>query len=145
VNEVSIFATLRFWVPDGSGQTTISLKRLRFNEDQAKDDVSAIVTLTVLGVNDNKNQVPSHFELSQNYPNPFNPVTTISYALPQSAYVTLGVYNTLGERVALLVDGEQQAGYHNVELNGSGLASGVYFYRIQAGSFMDVKKLVLMK
>jgi hypothetical protein len=93
----------------------------------------------------NQRENPKTYSLSQNYPNPFNPVTTISYALPQSVHVTLGVYNTLGERVALLVDGEQQAGYHNVELNGSGLASGVYFYRIQAGSFMDVKKLVLMK
>jgi hypothetical protein len=88
---------------------------------------------------------PGAYSLAQNYPNPFNPTTTISYALPQSAHVTLGVYNTLGERVALLVDGQEQAGYHDVNFKGEGLASGVYFYRIQAGGFMDVKKLVLMK
>ncbi|MFI5251175.1 MAG: T9SS type A sorting domain-containing protein [Bacteroidota bacterium] len=88
---------------------------------------------------------PHIFSLSQNYPNPFNPTTTISYALPQSAHVTLEVYNTLGERVALLVDEQEHAGYHNVEFRTTGLASGVYYYRISAGSFMDVKKLVLMK
>ncbi|MFI5252704.1 MAG: LamG-like jellyroll fold domain-containing protein [Bacteroidota bacterium] len=89
--------------------------------------------------------IPKIFSLSHNYPNPFNPVTTISYALPQSAHVTLSVYNTLGERVALLVDGQEQAGYHNVTLHGEALSSGVYFYRINAGSFTDVKKLLLMK
>ncbi|MFI5251176.1 MAG: T9SS type A sorting domain-containing protein [Bacteroidota bacterium] len=98
-----------------------------------------------LSVTDAGVSVPNRSSLSQNYPNPFNPTTTISYALPQSAHVTLEVYNTLGERVALLMDEQEQAGYHNVEFHTTGLASGVYFYRISAGSFMDIKKLILLK
>ncbi|MFI5251474.1 MAG: T9SS type A sorting domain-containing protein [Bacteroidota bacterium] len=99
---------------------------------------------SVLGVQENRN-VPSKFTLGQNYPNPFNPSTTISYALPQSAYVTLAVYSTLGERVATLVDGEQQAGSHNAIFQNSKLSSGIYFYRFQAGTYVEVKKLVLIK
>jgi hypothetical protein len=89
--------------------------------------------------------IPKTYGLSQNYPNPFNPTTSINYALPQSAHVKLEVFNTLGEQVALLVNEQQQAGYHTAVLQGNALASGVYFYRISAGSFMDVKKLILMK
>jgi len=87
----------------------------------------------------------NHFTLQQNYPNPFNPSTNIKYALPQASHVSLSVFNTLGQRVALLVDGKQEAGYHEVNFNASGLTSGVYFYRIQAGEFTETKKLILMK
>ena len=85
------------------------------------------------------------FELDQNYPNPFNPTTTIRYGLPQSSPVTLVVYNTLGQRVATLVEGEQEAGYHEARFDGSGLASGVYLYRIRAGDFVRTRKLLLVR
>jgi photosystem II stability/assembly factor-like uncharacterized protein len=85
------------------------------------------------------------FQLSQNYPNPFNPSTNIRYGLPYTSFVTLTVYNTLGQQVARLVDEQQQAGYHDVVFRGDGLASGVYFYRIQAGDFVASKKLLLLK
>jgi hypothetical protein len=85
------------------------------------------------------------FELLQNYPNPFNPSTTIRYGLPARTHVLLTVYNTIGQQVAILQDGEQDAGYHEVRFNASGLASGTYFYRIQAGDFSQVKRLLLLR
>ena len=88
--------------------------------------------------------VPESFELKQNYPNPFNPSTTIRYVLPQRSRVNLSVYNTLGQLVSTLVNGEEQAGQHEVKFDGSNLASGVYFYRLQAGSFVQTKKLLLV-
>ncbi len=95
--------------------------------------------------------LPQEFSLSQNYPNPFNPTTTINFALPFESRVTLSVFNILGERVAVLFDGIKSAGYHDVVLNGSNLASGMYIYTIEANSidgskkFNSVKKMMLMK
>jgi hypothetical protein len=92
-----------------------------------------------------ENELPSSFELAQNYPNPFNPCTTIRYGIPNRAQVTLTVFNTLGQQVAQLVNGEVEAGYHDVGFDGSGLASGVYLYRIQAGSYGETKKVLLVR
>ena len=88
---------------------------------------------------------PSSPSLFQNYPNPFNPSTTIRYGLPGMSHVTLSVYNPLGQRVAILRDENQDAGYHEVRFDGSGLASGVYFYRLQAGNFVKTMKLLLFR
>jgi hypothetical protein len=101
--------------------------------------------VTGIGNNNNNTLLPSVYSLSQNYPNPFNPSTTINFALPKSGNVTLTVYDILGREVKMLVNDNLQAGYHKVVFNASSLASGIYFYRIQAGSFMDVKKLMLLK
>lgn len=91
---------------------------------------------------------PAGFTLSQNYPNPFNPSTTINYQLPVNSLVTLRVYDVLGQEVATLVNGWMEAGSHSVPftaVGGSTIASGVYFYRLVAGSFVSTKKLILMK
>lgn len=88
---------------------------------------------------------PSKVLLHQNYPNPFNPSTTISYALPNTSFVTLSVCNTLGQQVAQLVSEQQQAGYHEAAFLGDGLANGVYFYKLDAGRATSVKKLLLLK
>ena len=88
---------------------------------------------------------PAAFALAQNYPNPFNPSTTISYGLPHRSHVMLTVFNTVGQQVALLQNGEQEAGYHEVKFDGSGLSSGVYFYRLRAGDFVEAKQLLLMR
>lgn len=99
----------------------------------------------------NYNQLPDQFGLAQNYPNPFNPSTTISYSLPYSSKVKLNVYNAIGENVAELFNGVQEAGYHNVNFNASLLPSGVYFYSIQTNSvdgtqnFTNTKKMMLLK
>ncbi len=98
------------------------------------------------GVAENSDaSTPRNFQLQQNYPNPFNPSTTIRYGLPSRSNMTLTVFNTLGQSVSTLVNGEQEAGYHEVRFDGSGLSSGVYFYRIEAGSFVETRKLVLLK
>ena len=88
---------------------------------------------------------PESVVLMQNYPNPFNPSTTIRYGLPNSSHVTLTVFNTLGQQVGLLQNGEQEAGYHEVRFDGKNLSSGVYFYRIKAGDFVATKRLLLLK
>jgi hypothetical protein len=94
---------------------------------------------------DEISEIPRRYALGQNYPNPFNPSTTIRYGLPNRSNVTLTVYNTLGQQVAQLVNGEVEAGYHEVKFEASGLSSGVYFYRLQAGSFVETRKFILMK
>jgi outer membrane protein assembly factor BamB len=91
------------------------------------------------------NQIPSVYSLSQNFPNPFNPSTTISYAIPTRSHVTLSVFNTLGQKVSELVNAEKEPGVYSVTFDASSSASGVYFYRIQAGNFVQTKKLVVVK
>ncbi len=88
---------------------------------------------------------PGRFALDQNYPNPFNPTTTINFTLAQSSQVTLKVYNLLGQEVATLVNGRLGSGPHSVQFNASGLSSGMYLYRIEAGSFVQNKKMMLIK
>ena len=83
--------------------------------------------------------------LSQNYPNPFNPVTSIQFTVGSKQCVTLKAYDVLGNEVATLVNEEKPAGSYNVYFDGSSLPSGVYFYRLQAGSFIDIKKMILLK
>ena len=104
--------------------------------DPAKVDVKPVGTAQ---------DVPAVYSLGQNFPNPFNPETTIRYSLPSRSYVHLAVYNALGERVAVLADGEQESGLHEVRFDGSALASGVYFYRLQSAGFVQTKKLSLLK
>ena len=96
-----------------------------------------------LGVDPNLWGFLQSIALGQNYPNPFNPSTTIRYGLPNRSHVTLTVFNTLGQQVAQLVNGDMEAGYHEVKFDASKLASGVYLYRMQAGSYVETRKLLL--
>ena len=97
------------------------------------------------GINSNNQIIPSVFSLGQNYPNPFNPTTVIQYELPVDGYVSLKVFNLLGQEVATLAEEVQNAGYKSVVWNASKIASGMYYYHLSAGSFSEVKKMLLMK
>lgn len=99
----------------------------------------------VAAVEQHENAVPQSFELAQNYPNPFNAITTIEFYLPQSNHVMLKVFNLTGEEVATFAAENLAAGRHITQWNAGGLASGVYFYRLEAGSFVDTKKLILLR
>ena len=90
-------------------------------------------------------EIPKYFALEQNYPNPFNPATTINYQLPVNCWISLKVYNLLGQVVSTLKDEMQDAGYHTVGWNAGNVASGVYLYRLQAGKFTDIKKMIIMR
>jgi CubicO group peptidase (beta-lactamase class C family) len=99
----------------------------------------------VVGVEEQISIVPAEFLLSQNYPNPFNPNTQIKYSIPKSSQVTLKIFNTLGEELKTLVNDEKPIGTYEVNWNAANLPSGVYFYQIKARSFVQTKKMVLMK
>jgi hypothetical protein len=99
----------------------------------------------VTSLSETPSGIPIVLNLAQNYPNPFNPSTTIRYGLPQTSHVTLTIINALGQPVATLVEGEQLAGYHEARFDASGLSSGVYFYRLTAGSLVGTRKLLFLK
>jgi hypothetical protein len=94
---------------------------------------------------ENEITLPVEFGLDQNYPNPFNPATKINFQLPENNYVSLKIYDILGNLVTTLVDQETEAGYYTIEWNAGNLSSGVYFYTFKSGSFVSTKKLILLK
>ena len=98
-----------------------------------------------VGVENEIAGLSAEFSLSQNYPNPFNPETVIEYSLPKLGDVSLVVYNLLGEEVTILVNESISAGNHQVIWDASNVASGIYFYHLQAGNFVQTRKMVLLK
>lgn len=101
---------------------------------------------TPVGVEDNKlNVIPTEFSISQNYPNPFNPSTSIKYQIPVEGIVTLKIFNILGEEVNALINKEKPAGVYELTWNAENLPSGVYFYQLQAGNFVETKKMILLR
>ncbi len=102
-------------------------------------------TSFVLDVEDKKNNYPESFTLFQNYPNPFNPVTTIDFIIPEKSFTELKVFDVLAREIKTLVASELEKVRHSVQFDGNKLPSGVYFYRIKAGRFIDQKKMVLQK
>ena len=97
------------------------------------------------GVEQFGNSTPNSYELDQNFPNPFNPSTTIRFSVPSSEFVSLRIYNSIGEKVAELVNQVLPAGIYNVNWNAENVSSGVYFYKIEAGSFINTKKMILLR
>ena len=98
-----------------------------------------------VAVDNSTSSIPTSYALSQNYPNPFNPSTTINFALPSPNHVKLAIYDAAGRKVKEVVNRDYEAGDHSVKFDASNLASGIYFYRIEAGSFVESKKMVLLK
>jgi hypothetical protein len=96
-------------------------------------------------IDTDKASIPSTIRLEQNFPNPFNPNTVINYQVSANNHVTLKVFDLLGREVATLVTQEKPAGNYSVEFNGSNLSSGIYYYQMKAGNFVDTKKMMLVK
>jgi len=99
----------------------------------------------VVGIDENEGNLPAKYELKQNYPNPFNPVTNIEYSIPKNSEVKLTIYDMTGKEVSVLVNELKQAGKYTVSFNAMMKASGVYYYKLQAGDFTEVKKMILVK
>lgn len=132
---------------DGSFEMYIA-----FASGNTKDDAESNMDLAVAqyeniatSVDDQLNQLPVKFTLEQNYPNPFNPSTSIQYSVPSNENVNLKVYDILGNEVAELVNQNQPAGNYQIKFDASNLTSGIYFYTIKAGSFVQTKKMMLVK
>lgn len=113
----------------------------------AVNDSGNVIKLVdnLVGVNNGNANIPSEYKLEQNYPNPFNPATTINYSLPKASYVTLKVYDVLGNEVMAVVNEYKTAGSYSTSVDGTNLSSGVYFYRLEAGNYTDTKKMTLLK
>jgi hypothetical protein len=112
------------------------------------DDIVVMLNLDyVVGVSEDESKlsIPDKFKLEQNYPNPFNPSTTIKYSIPKENFVTIKIYNLLGEEVVTLVNEDKTIGNYEIEFNAASLPSGIYFYRIQAGDYFETKKMILLK
>ncbi len=132
-----------YFSPLSTGLKTDTLKILSTNSS-----LPIIHTLRGLGqnpVNVKEEEIITEFSLSDNYPNPFNPTTTIEYAVPHYSLVTIKVYNLLGQEVRVLVNEHKEMGRYQVSFDGKNLTSGIYFYSMQAGSFNQVKKFILIK
>jgi hypothetical protein len=100
---------------------------------------------TLVGVGNNSSIIPGTYSLSQNYPNPFNPVTQIKYGIPKQGLVTMKVFDVLGREVSKLVNEVKAPGSYIVDFDGTNLSSGVYFYKLEANGFSDVKRMMLIK
>jgi len=148
-------------IPPGESSVADRVTRIRFDEEcmapahmlfyldlYADDQLiwqdSFSVDL-ITDIAENRSSLPREFALKQNHPNPFNPVTMINYQLSMTNDVELSIYNVTGQKVATLVQETQRAGSHQVEWDASGFASGIYYYRLEAGEFVDVKKMVLIR
>jgi hypothetical protein len=131
----------------GYGDGYFLVSATRVDQNMANGDIYWLFLPSLsTGVSEDKLSLnPETYSLFQNYPNPFNPSTTIRYALPNRSHVTLSVFNMLGQRVADLFNGEVAGGYHEVQFNATNLASGMYFYKLQAGNFIQTRKLLLVR
>ena len=105
-------------------------------------DVGPISSVTSI---DDETIIPAQYRLNQNYPNPFNPITTIRFSLAKASFVKLEVYNLQGQKVATLVNSFKAAGNYKTKLDATHMASGIYLYKIQAGDFIQVKKMIMVK
>lgn len=138
LNWVGVLAgssTYRWWVAVTNGYVTVP----------SNDTLRRFFTPLVVSVDDHERFLPTEYRLHQNYPNPFNPSTSIVYDLPRTSHVRLTVFDLLGREVATLVDDTKERGRYEMNFAPHGLASGIYLYRIQAGTFIDTKKLILLR
>ena len=139
------------------GDYSLLFEKVGFKESSASNielDYSSNITATanaslnedpVMAVEENENIMVKDYKLYQNYPNPFNPTTRIKFAIPTESFVTLNVYNVLGEKVRTLLSGQKKSGVYEVTFNAKNLGSGIYFYSLRAGNYNAVRKMILLK
>jgi hypothetical protein len=137
------------YTPQNSGLYSTNIRGIQIDEFNNKWIVhpNAISVFNEDGVTSvrEEHQLPNAFKLQQNYPNPFNPGTSIQYAVSSPQFVSLKVYDVLGNEVATLANEEKLSGVYEVEWNAGGFTSGIYFYQLKVGSFIQTRKMVLMK
>ena len=97
------------------------------------------------GIDDENEAILTEYKLNQNYPNPFNPLTNIEFTLEKAGHTTLEIYNTLGQLVTTLVDGQMSSGQHQISFNAEKYTSGIYFYKLTSGNFTEMKKMMFLK
>lgn len=133
-----------YYAPD-SISVSVMMNRDINTGPLALDFMNTVLSNSPIGVQQYSSEVPSKFKLQQNYPNPFNPETKIRFALPKGSYVKLSVYDVTGKTVTTLVDKTLSAGSYESDWNASNYPSGVYFYRLEAGSYTETRKMILVK
>ncbi len=131
---------------DKMGYSTDNYSTISFDYS-SNANLELSITLTPDGITSSENDIAgvSEYRLEQNYPNPFNPSTTIKYSVPVEGFVKIEIYNIIGAKVAELVNEVKSVGNHSITFNATGLSSGIYFYKIQASSFTETKKMVVLK
>jgi photosystem II stability/assembly factor-like uncharacterized protein len=139
-NDAIVDSTIKV-LPTVGGSQKVYLKSYVDGRAYLSAPIQTDVTVDV----EDESTMPQKYALSQNYPNPFNPTTTISYSIPERSSVELKIYNSIGEEIAALVNTVKEPGKYTVKWNASGLASGIYFYKITAGEFAESKKMVLLR
>jgi hypothetical protein len=132
------------YIDNKANQAQAYTYRTKAYKDSVESDYSNEASLTVTDVQVEQG-IPARYSISQNYPNPFNPTTKIIFALPQRSFTKLIMYDLLGREAQILINKELEAGYHEMNINGNNFPSGVYFYRIQSGAFIQTKKMILIK
>ena len=129
-----------------SGDFTPTVETFQPNQNSYWDNFKIIQTNHVPTlIEPEREEILTTFVLNQNYPNPFNPETVISWQLAVDSHVNLTIYNVVGQRVAILVDEQKPAGTHSVKFDASRLASGIYYYKAQAGNYQEMKKMLLLR
>ena len=145
--EEGVFGTVSFTVNESfaSDSTVVRLESLRWNEGSPESDVTQATLYHFTALERISDQMPIRYTLEQNFPNPFNPQTTIRFHLPEAARVSLTIYNSLGQKVAILVDGDQPAGLYALKFEAGQLCSGLYYCHFQANGYSQIRKMLLMK
>ena len=141
IKAVSVFDTTRI------GAISLAFPLYFMNFDSAQVFIGRAITElgTITSLDLPEKSLIQEFQLFQNYPNPFNPVTVFSWQLAVGSNVTLEIYNLRGQKVKTLLSASLHSGFHSVEFNATNLASGIYFYRLEAGAFVETKKMVVLK
>ena len=143
----SVFEVSHSWSSPGTYSVQVQARNF-CQEGTLMCDWSSSLTIVVSNVIvsvGSGSEIPRTFVLSQNYPNPFNPITEITFGLPEDSHITLAVFNSLGQQIAVLADGQRGAGQHRVIWDGAGFPNGVYFYRLSAKGFAETRKMLLLK